>query len=76
MLANLKICIKNRHIEHDLEKSPFLEQLFPGIRIKMLYKKQTLSYKEQTDGYQRGGGTGDWLNRGWGLKEFSCHDEH
>ena len=26
-------------------------------------KKQTLKYKEQMDGYQRGGGWGDGLNR-------------
>ena len=25
-------------------------------------KKQTLSYREQTDGYQKGGGWGDGLN--------------
>ena len=26
-------------------------------------KKQTLNYREQTDGYQKGGGWGDGLNR-------------
>ena len=31
-------------------------------------KKQTLNYREQTDGYQRGGGWGDGWNRWWGLR--------
>ena len=31
-------------------------------------KKETLSYTEQTDGYQRGGRRGDEYNMGWRLR--------
>ena len=31
-------------------------------------KKQTLNYREQTDGYQKGDGWEDGLNRQWGLR--------
>ena len=33
-------------------------------------KKYTLNYREQTDGYQRGGGLRDEENGGWGLKSI------
>ena len=31
-------------------------------------KKQTLNYREQMDGYQRGGGWGDGGNRWWRVR--------
>ena len=36
-------------------------------------KKQTLNYREQTDGYQRGG---KWVTYVMGIKECTCHDEY
>ena len=39
-------------------------------------KKQTLNYREQTDGYQSGGGQGNGLNKVMEIKECTCCDEH
>ena len=38
-------------------------------------KKQTLNYREQTDGHQRGGAWGNGVNRGMGTQEYTYHDE-
>ena len=39
--------------------------------------KQTLNYREQTDGYQREGGLGgERVKQVMGIKEGSCPDEH
>ena len=38
-------------------------------------KKQTLTYREQCDGYQRGG-SGGWVKWMKGIKECTCCDEH
>ena len=35
-------------------------------------RKQTLNYREQTEGYWSGGGQGDGLS----IKEGTCGDEH
>ena len=34
-----------------------------GKKEERQAKKQTVNYREQTDGYQRGGGWGNGLNR-------------
>jgi len=39
-----------------------------GNEKKRQTKKQTLDYREQTDGYQRGGGWGVWLKQVKGIK--------
>ena len=39
-------------------------------------KKQTLSYRKQADGYQRGGGWREGCNSSWGSMGTLCHDEH
>ena len=39
--------------------------------------KQTLNYREQTEGYQREGGLGgERVKQVMGIKEGSCPDEH
>ena len=38
-------------------------------------KKQTLNYREQTDGYQLMATDGG-MKQVMGIKEFTCHDEH
>ena len=36
-----------------------------SVKREKQTKKETLNYRAQTDGYQRGSGWGDGLNRGW-----------
>ena len=36
-------------------------------------KKQTLTCREQTDAYQRGG---EWVKEVMGIEEGTCRDEH
>ena len=39
----------------------------------MQIKKQTLNYRKQTDGYQRGGESG-WVKYVMGTKEYTCDE--
>ena len=46
-----------------------------GKKRERQRKKQTLNYREQTDGYQRGGGWEDRVKWVMGINECTC-DEH
>lgn len=46
-----------------------------GKKRGMQTKKKTLNYRDQNNGYQRGGGGGLW-GRGGGDQESTDHDEH
>ena len=37
-------------------------------KLKMQIEKNTINYREQSDGYWRGGGLEDGLNRRWRLR--------
>ena len=47
-----------------------------SIKGKRQTKKQTVHYREQTDGYHSRGRVGGWVKQMLEIKEYTCCDKH